>query len=460
MRSVLAAGAALVAGLPLAWADNCAKGSNIFTGNAYCQETKGITYTNFGGQGTYDEVTSADATTGQCEFGSKSYNGNFAPLDNQVSIHLRGPLKLKQMAVYLPGAASKDKKVKRRPSAHHRRHDHQKFHEHNKEIREIQDRAVGDVVTAVIDGKTVTWKNDYAGPGGAQPTPAAGSGSGSGSPVQNKVAAPGSASASSSSSPDTPDADDGPIIPGDWHRVAYYNSDSGVQQGLTLMGNKGANECSGSWGPFGNSLSYVNSDGTSCASTPQKLEKDNYLPTDREIAFFSDKKCSGDSCGYVRDDVPNYHGWEGEEKAFFFEFQMPDDGKTDMGANIAPNMPSIWLLNAAIPRMQQYGNCSCWATGCGEFDLFEVLHPEDNQKGKAKSTIHRAMSNSAGDSDYFARPFDKSIKMAAVMRGSSQTAHINILDDSTDFGENIVQNAIEGICKLFENSGSTFPMSS
>jgi hypothetical protein len=66
----------------------------------------------------------------------------------------------------------------------------------------------------------------------------------------------------------------------------------------------------------------------------------------------------------------------GAEKAFFLEFSMPDDGSMD-GFNA--NMPAIWLLNTKIPRTQQYGDCSCWKTGCGEFDIFETLAPGDGR---------------------------------------------------------------------------------
>ncbi|EEA20924.1 hypothetical protein TMatcc_000924 [Talaromyces marneffei ATCC 18224] len=50
-------------------------------------------------------------------------------------------------------------------SAVARTHGHQRRHQH-------QERAVGDWVTAVIDGETVSWKNTYAGPTGAPAAPA------------------------------------------------------------------------------------------------------------------------------------------------------------------------------------------------------------------------------------------------------------------------------------------------
>ncbi|KAI9835021.1 MAG: target of Sbf [Sclerophora amabilis] len=466
MRSVLAAaGAALATVVPLALADQCHKGSNTYTNNAYCQAVNAITYSNFGGSGSYDKITSYNEATGECTTEKQSYNGPFAPLDGQVSIHLRGPLKLKQLAVYLP--KSESPKAKRRVHGHHRRHGHQHFHQHNKDVRDIQDRAVGDTVTAVIDGKTVTWANDYAGPG------AAGAAAESTPPPQNHepvkfqnkgaksppssgqdAADPSDSQSSVTDSADDDNQKDSAPTTGDWNRVAYYSSDSGEQTGLTLMGNQGAEGCSGTWGfQTGSSLSYVSSDGTSCASEGQKLAQDNYLPTDTEIAFFSDTECRDGDCGFVRDTVPNYHGWAGDEKAFMFEFQMPDDGKSDMGANIAPNMPSIWLLNADIPRIEQYGDCSCWKSGCGEFDLFEVLRPEPEQKNKAKSTIHRsAGANSAGNSDYFERPCDKTIKVAAVMRGSNKNAHIVILDDEAEFGETKTNDDIDGVCTAYKDT--------
>ena len=48
-------------------------------------------------------------------------------------------------------------------------------------------------------------------------------------------------------------------------------------------------------------------------------------------------------------------GWEGDEKAFFFEFSMPSDGTTGFNAD----MPALWMLNAEIPRTLQYGKPEC-----------------------------------------------------------------------------------------------------
>lgn len=64
-------------------------------------------------------------------------------------------------------------------------------------------------------------------------------------------------------------------------------------------------------------------------------------------------------------------GFDGGNKVFLLEFSMPKDDTAGFNAD----MPAIWMLNPQIPRTVQYGNgdCSCWKTGCGEFDVAETL---------------------------------------------------------------------------------------
>jgi hypothetical protein len=88
---------------------------------------------------------------------------------------------------------------------------------------------------------------------------------------------------------------------------------------------------------------------------------------------------------------------------------------TDQG--LISDAPAWWFLNAAIPRILQYGNdrnnipCSCWSTGCGEFDAFEVL---SNGEERAKSTLHRQGNLEGGDSNYFRRPVGTMLKFAVI----------------------------------------------
>lgn len=109
---------------------------------------------------------------------------------------------------------------------------------------------------------------------------------------------------------------------------------------------------------------------------------------------------------------------------------MPMTGKTGWNED----MPAAWMLNAQIPRTLQYGkaDCSCWESGCGEWDIFEVL---DSGNTRCKSTLHGTVSG--GDSNYFKRPSDGTVKVAVLYDGMSSSGHIKVLDDDTDFGETL-----------------------
>lgn len=120
---------------------------------------------------------------------------------------------------------------------------------------------------------------------------------------------------------------------------------------------------------------------------------------------------------------------------------MPDDGTRNAPGEINKNMPAIWMLHADIPRVMQYANppeCSCWTTGCGEFDLFEVL---DSGNKRMKSTLHA--DQKGGSSDYFERPTSGTIKGVVVM--SDKSATIKILPSDYNFGPSISNSDIESI---------------
>lgn len=118
---------------------------------------------------------------------------------------------------------------------------------------------------------------------------------------------------------------------------------------------------------------------------------------------------------------------------------MPLDGNRGFNGD----MSALWALNARIPRTAQYNACSCWTSGCGEADIFEVLAPGDT---KCKSTFH--LANGAGSSDYFERPIDKFIKVATVFDEKTASVSIKQLPDDTDFSEalddEIVRSWISG----------------
>ena len=112
-------------------------------------------------------------------------------------------------------------------------------------------------------------------------------------------------------------------------------------------------------------------------------------------------------------------------------------------------MPAAWILNAQIPRTLQYGaaECSCWESGCGEWDIFEVL---DSGNTRAKSTFHGTISG--GDSNYFDRPTGSTIKAAVVLDGEGSAGHIVILPDSTDFATTLSAETVSDYCNKVVSS--------
>lgn len=64
--------------------DLCSEGSTDDDGNYYCQKVTGISYTDVGGSGTYDQITYMDSDDGSCSSDSYSYSGSLAPFDEEV----------------------------------------------------------------------------------------------------------------------------------------------------------------------------------------------------------------------------------------------------------------------------------------------------------------------------------------------------------------------------------------
>ncbi|KAL8645302.1 MAG: hypothetical protein Q9226_007363 [Calogaya cf. arnoldii] len=366
-------------------------------------------------------------------------------------MHFRGPTFLKQLAVYYPGS---DAKVKRSDHVHDHAHRPKQQHVHHpKRDHAKGERAVGDMVVATIDGQVVSWANKYGGPDASPQTTLATS---YGTPTQ----APATATTPASSDPINPlphpaSSDEGS---GQWARQAYYNAEAGSSEGLTFLnhfgGTKGMPGTADGGPAFGASLSYASPDGKSAAASAQTLGK-KMIEDDVEIIVLSDKRCEGDSCGYTRPGGVAYHGFGGDSKLFMMEFSMPRTGKTGFNAD----MPAIWMLNAQIPLTSQYGTnpkCSCWTSGCGEFDLFEVL---DSGNFRCKSTLH--MAPAGGSSDYFQRPEKSTIKAAVLFHGANKAAHIRILDNSQNFDETLAADVVEAMTQESGNSGhSVFKLAS
>lgn len=143
----------------------------------------------------------------------------------QVSVHFRGPLRLKQFASYSPGSGSTKRSL--HPSPHERRHNHQHLHHHAQNARRSEPenteekRDLGDWITATINGEVVSWLNPGAG------GPAATSPTGVSSPDLGSAAAPASPAPTLN------------LGSGTWARQAYYDATSGVADGLVFLNNMG-----------------------------------------------------------------------------------------------------------------------------------------------------------------------------------------------------------------------------
>ncbi|KAF1997624.1 hypothetical protein P154DRAFT_605306 [Amniculicola lignicola CBS 123094] len=372
-------------------------------GNWYCSEVNTITYRNISQSGSYNRTTSVDPDTGICGHRPVSYSGFGAltPLFGELSMHLRGPMNVSQIAVY-NFYASISGQHERILYASDRRNAEAAAQAKLMLRRREENRAVS----------STTLQTRVAGSRTSDP---------SATPVVHAAAA-------------------------EWGRVAYYTSTAPAEAtGLAFLANLGDPRLSGTFDySFGNSLGYVSGTGGKCVS--ESTPFDGTLETSEfEIAVFTDKPCSG-NCNYARPDATAHRGWEGESKAFFIEFQMDhyDNYGTDQG--MLSDAPAWWFLNADIPRILQYGNdrnnipCSCWSTGCGEFDAFEVLGRGEE---RAKSTIHRQGNLEGGDSNYFKRPVGRTLKFAVIFHNLNITA--SVLDDNFEFGRTLDQDQIADI---------------
>lgn len=132
------------------------------------------------------------------------------------------------------------------PQVHPKRHGHQNLH------KKLGDQKRGNMVTAVIDGVTQTWENNWFGPTEIpQQT--------SNTPAVQSIAQPVKLepipiptldnSIKQPTHNDGKDINKGHHIPAgdDFERIAYYNAASRAANGLVFLANKGDPTISGTW---------------------------------------------------------------------------------------------------------------------------------------------------------------------------------------------------------------------
>lgn len=218
---------------------------------------------------------------------------------------------------------------------------------------------------------------------------------------------------------------------GTWNREAYYDASAQTAENVTFVNNQGkASQC------LGNALTYASKNGTGAASLATVLESGNVVESNEEYAIYSNVSCPSSgfdkACGVYRDGIPAYHGYGGTTKLFLFEFTMPETNVTDKSTSYY-NMPAIWFLNAKIARTGQYAtnsNCSCWGSGCGELDAFEIVNL--TYPYRLASTIHGYQGSDnvnlgIAASGYFTRSTTSTMK-GGVRFGTDGTVSIFMLD--------------------------------
>lgn len=399
----------------LAFVSRVVADCQTINGTPFCQKTNKITYKGIGFAGSYNKVTDMNEETGACLLSPFSFSGSMSPLDEDLSVHFRGPVVLKQFGVYYPA------------SLNHKRDEGgctttKNAHHHHKRAQTVYQH-VTQTVMLDANGNPVPPASALAGGAPAQSPsvkPSSAPALGLSAPGLSSVIGGESSAASSL-------AGSSGLSGTGWTRTAYFTPNNA--QGLVFMNHMGA------WlSQFGNGVGYCNADATQSSPEPVALGG-GLIKSNTEFMIFSDQACDA-SCGTCRKGIPAKKGFGGNTKIFVFEFSMPSDAGA---GGLNADKPSIWLLNAQIPRTLQYGKaeCSCWKTGCGELDLFEVI---SSGQTMMLSHLHdKQAGNGGGLSDWFQRPLTNSVKMAVVFKD----LNIHILEVNQDFGSSLDEATVD-----------------
>ena len=177
----------------------------------------------------------------------------------KLSLHVRGPTWLKRVAVYMMDGTS-DAPQKRNVGDHHECNahqghirEHQSVHGRHRvaegQREDLVERNVGDLVAVTMDGKLVTWTNEYAGaaatsaaalllqaplhaPKSVDPVPT----KSEKDPSPVKMA---SSQTFTMAKPASTGQQGKDMSGGSWMRVAYYSADQDTSEGLTFLNHVG-----------------------------------------------------------------------------------------------------------------------------------------------------------------------------------------------------------------------------
>ncbi|ODV58322.1 Toh1p ASCRUDRAFT_10359 [Ascoidea rubescens DSM 1968] len=225
-----------------------------------------------------------------------------------------------------------------------------------------------------------------------------------------------------------------------WSRQAYFSGSDQIAENVTFLTNAGEDSTC-----LGKALAYADTDGISLSSSSRILNNNTLINSDEEFAIFSNISCEdsgiNNDCGVYRDNIPAFHGYYGKIKLFLFEFKMPNESSVSETNASSYNMPAIWLLNSRIPRTSQYptnSSCSCWRSGCGEFDIFEILNTTDVED--LYTTIHNYQGTDDIESGLpiygYIKRDTSSVMKGGVLFDANGTA-ITFLSENVNFSSSI-----------------------
>jgi len=394
LKSILIGGSLLV-GSTMGWTMTCGDGEQLLDGTCFQNAVTSLVYEGVGTSGTYNTVTNMVEGTCSVSTAPFAYSGPLAPFNEPITWHFRGPIELKNFAVYYPSSSTTAQKQKKRDATQQRRHAHRHLQHKHKRAVAVEYKTEIVYVTSYADGNPIV-----------SPTMV----SSIVEPIATVATTTSKQHHHKSSSAVSPTSTSGSST-GDWERTAFYDADAQNTEGLTFLNNLGNSALSGTWTPcFGNSLSFMNSDGVSAAASPHILAAGTVVPSDKEYSIWTNQRCDT-TCGYCLPGTVAMKGFDGDNKVFAFRFRMPHDYSA-VPAN--GDMPAIWALNSKIGRTQQYPSNpkdSCWVYGCGEFDMFEVLSTAASEY--MKSHIHNGQGatytedglvyGGGGSGNYFTR---------------------------------------------------------
>ncbi|CCD22244.1 Toh1p NDAI_0A00860 [Naumovozyma dairenensis CBS 421] len=241
----------------------------------------------------------------------------------------------------------------------------------------------------------------------------------------------------------------------DWSRNAYYDANAQTGENVTFLTKAGSDSpC------LGKALSYAGDDGVSSAASSTLLKYSTLITSDQEYAIFSNVSCpksgANKDCGVYREGIPAYYGFGGTTKMFLFEFQMPTETQSNSSTFEYYDMPAIWLLNDHIPRTSQYptnANCSCWSSGCGEFDIFEIMN--GTERNNLYSTFHtfqgiEDLGTGIQANGYIPRDTANTMKGGVIFDSNGNT--VTFISNSTSFDANLTVADVNSLLSNFTSN--------